>query len=612
MQSCGNRSSRAESPPLAQVLAAAIAAVEAEGERLLAEFHLPGGPRGAGAKAPIDEEIEVRLREALQRALPCAFIGEETGQTLCERSGAIEGWCWIVDPHDATSDFLKGIRGSSISVGLVRGSVPVLGVVHAPASPDRGRETFAWAEGAGPLRRNGRPVNCALGGGTLAPGAIVFATAGSALRPLSFARAVAPARFVALASVAHRMARVAAGDGVATLSIHKVNEYDIAAGAALLRASGGVVLDFSGKEVVFSGQPKAIVKGCFAGAPEAAARLARFDWSRASEEERRPRRVSTAYPKIADAQRLARAQGCLLGQAIGDSLGSLVEFESAETIARAYPQGVRELADHSGRGTIAGQPTDDTEMALALARSVLAAGRYDAKGALAAYCAWFASAPIDIGCTTRAALEGSPDPSSEANGSLMRAAPLGVWAAGDPARAAAAPREDSALTHPNPLCGDACAAYAAAIASGIAGGSRAAMLSAALAHASATHASSRARSAIERAAQGEAVRDFSSRQGWVLVALQNAFFHLLHASDFEAALLATVAAGGDTDTNAAIAGALLGAALGMESIPPRWVAPVLACRPLAEVGAARPRPMHYWPDDLLEIAEALLRLTRAS
>ncbi len=603
-----------EFPPLAEVLAATLAAVEAEGKRLLAEFHLPGGPRGAGSTAPIDAEIEVRLRAALQRALPCAFIGEETGQTRYEGADAMEGWCWIVDPHDATSDFLKGMRGSSISVGLVRGALPVLGVVHVPASPDRGRETFAWAEGAGPLRRNGRPVNCDLRGGTLAPGAIVYATTRSALRPVSFSRAVAPARYVALASVAHRMARVAAGDGVATLSIHQVNEYDIAAGAALLRACGGAVLDSSGKEVVFTGRPGAIVNGCFAGAPQAAARLARYDWSVVQNEERRPRRTRTGYPKIADAHRLARAQGCLLGQAIGDSLGSLVEFDSAATIARTYPQGVRALADHGGHGTIAGQPTDDTEMALALARSMLAAGGYDAQAALAAYRAWLATAPIDIGRTTRAALQGAADAASASNGSLMRVAPIGVWAAGNPGRAAAAAREDSALTHPNPACADACAAYVAAIATGIAGGSREAMLAAALAHAAAgtttttTPAASPARSAIERAARGEATRDFASDPGALLIALQNAFFQLLHARDFEEALVATVGSGGDTDTNAAVAGALLGAALGIEAIPPRWVAPILACRPLAEAGAARPRPMHYWPDDLLEIAEALLCL----
>ncbi|MBE0619067.1 MAG: ADP-ribosylglycohydrolase family protein [Burkholderiales bacterium] len=595
-------------PPLAEVLAATIAAVEAEGKLLLAEFHLPGGPRGAGSKAPIDTEIEVRLRQALQRALPCTFIGEETGETRCEGAGAIEGWAWIVDPHDATSDFLRGIRGSSISVGLVREGVAVLGVVHAPASPDRGWETYAWAEGAGPLRRNGRPVNCDLRGGTLAPGAIVYATASSAQRPLAFSRHVAPARYVALASVAHRMARVAAGDGVATLSTHEVNEYDIAAGAALLRASGGAVLDFSGKEVVFTGRPNAIVNGCIAGAPQAAARLARLDWSVVQNAERLPRRTPTGFPKIADAQLLARAQGCLLGQAIGDSLGAPVEGENATAIARAYPQGVRELADDGARGSIAGQPTDDTEMALALARSMLAAGRYDAQAALAAYRAWFDTAPADIGRTTQAALHGAPDAASVSNGSLMRASPIGVWAAGEPGRAAAAARADCALTHPNPVCADACAAYVAAIAAGIAGGSRDAMLAAALAHASATHATSLARGAIERAARAEAVDDFASDPGRVLIALQNAFFQLMHARDFEGALVATVGAGGDTDTNAAVAGALLGAALGIAAIPQRWIAPVLACRPLAEAGAARPRPMQFWPDDILDIAEALLCL----
>jgi fructose-1,6-bisphosphatase/inositol monophosphatase family enzyme/ADP-ribosylglycohydrolase len=573
------------------VLAAAVAAVEAEGALLLAEFHLPGGPRGAGSKAPIDEEIELRLCQALQRALPCTFIGEETGETRCEQPGAVDGWAWIVDPHDGTSDFLKGIRGSAISVGLARGAVPVLGVVHAPASPDRGRETFAWAEGAGPLRRNGRPVDCELRGGTLTPGAIVFATAGSALRPLGFARAVAPARFVALASVAHRMARVAAGDGVATLSIHEVNEYDIAAGAALLRASGGAVLDFSGREVAFTGRPGVIVNGCFAGAPQAAARLARFDWSPVEREERRPRRTSTAYPKIADAQRLARAQGCLLGQVVGDSFHSPTGPVSAETIAQE----------------LAGEPGVATELLLALARSMLAAGRYDAKAAFAAYRSWLASAPNAVGHGTRAALQGSPDAADASAGALLRAAPIGVWAAGEPARAAAAAREDAALTHPNPECGDACAAYSAAIAAGVAGGSRDAMLRAALAHASATHASTPARSAIERAVRGEALRDVTRAQDEVLLALQNAFFQLFAAGDFELALAAS-AQGDAAGANAAIAGALLGAAAGIEAIPPRRVAQVLACRPLAEALAAHPRPMDYWPDDLLEIAEALLKL----
>jgi len=53
-----------------------------------------------------------------------------------------------------------------------------------------------------------------------------------------------------------------------------------------------------------------------------------------------------------------------MGQCVGDALGSLVEFKSPESIARLYPQGVRTLHDGGAFNTIAGQPTDDTEMVL--------------------------------------------------------------------------------------------------------------------------------------------------------------------------------------------------------------------------------------------------------
>ena len=116
------------------------------------------------------------------------------------------------------------------------------------------------------------------------------------------------------------------------------------------------------------------------------------------------------------------------------------------------------------------------------------------------------------------------------------------------------------------------------------------------------HCGGRAREAIASAAPPP---DYFTHMGWVLVSLQNAFFHL-RSSGFEESLIATVAAGGDTDTNAAICGALLGAALGKQAIPPRWILPVLACRATVDAGAPRPRPAIYWPDDVLELAEALL------
>ncbi|HSA71875.1 MAG TPA: inositol monophosphatase family protein [Burkholderiales bacterium] len=574
------------------LLAAVIAAVEAEGVRLAAEFTRADGPRGRRGSAPIDLEIEERLRETLQGLLPCTFVGEETGISFKEGDAV-----WLVDPQDGTSEFTGGKRGSAISVALLKKQVPVLGVVHSPLSPDRGRDTIAWAEGTGPIRRNGKPLDAHLAQHLLAAGEIVFTTGSSALRPGAWSRACSPARYIAMPSIAYRLARVAAGDGVATVSIHGVSEYDVAAGMALVRAAGGVLLDAEGKEVALTGARGGRLSGCFAGAPAAAAQLAGHDWSSLENEPPQKARVVLGFPRRTPPERLDRGQACLLGQVIGDSLGSLVESKSAAEIVELYPQGLRDLADGGVHHTIAGQPTDDSEMALALARCIVAEKQFVAQRALDAYREWLTTRPVDIAATTERGLLGLQTGESESNGSLMRVSPLGVWAAGDPARAAAAAREDSALTHRNPVCVEACAAYAAAIAVGVAGGSRAAMREAAL-----EHSRGKARELIE---QGGLPDDFMEPRSSVRVSLLNAFHHL-ERSGFEEALLATVAAGGATDTNAAVCGALLGAALGRQPIPSRWVLPVLACRATLDAGAPRPRPAAYWPDDILELAEALL------
>jgi len=100
--------------------------------------------------------------------------------------------------------------------------------------------------------------------------------------------------------------------------------------------------------------------------------------------------------------------------------------------------------------------------------------------------------------------------------------------------------------------------------------------------------------------------DFARHQGWVLTAFGNAFHRLWIGQPFAEALVETVMAGGDTDTNAAICGALLGAAEGRDAIPPAWRAQVLSCRAVAGRGVVHPRPADYWADDALELAEALL------
>src|SRR2546427_5212019 len=216
--------------PLAEV----IAIVEGEGARLRAEFYLARGPRGERGSAPIDREIEERLRAKLQALIPCTFCGEE-----CETvTGAQAGWTWLVDPHDGTFEYTQGRRGSAISVALLRGNAPVLGVVHSPDSPDRGLDTIAWAEG-GPIQRNGRPVTSDLSRSRLEAGSFVLATPSSPLPPETWSRAVFPARYAPLPSIAYRLARVAAGGAVAPPPIPPPAPDDNAPGPPPLPAAGG-------------------------------------------------------------------------------------------------------------------------------------------------------------------------------------------------------------------------------------------------------------------------------------------------------------------------------------------------------------------------------------
>lgn len=308
-----------------------------------------------------------------------------------------------------------------------------------------------------------------------------------------------------------------------------------------------------------------------------------------------------------------RVRGCLMGQLAGDSLGSLVEFRTARDIARQYPAGVRELADGGTFNTLAGQPTDDSEMALTLARSIVAAGRYSADDARAGYVEWYRSGPFDLGGTTAAALSRPtggklPEAShaSQANGSLMRVSPLGIVAAGSPDLAVRWALQDSALTHPNEVCRWACVAYVAAIGTAIRTGNARQAFAAASEAASDTD--ERARPVLEALARArtELPEDFEHQQGWVLTAFQNAFYQLIHAPSLEEGVVATVGMGGDTDTNGCIAGALLGAVHGVDAIPYQWVHAVLNCKPEAGPGVRHPRPRRYWPTDAIQLADQLL------
>jgi ADP-ribosylglycohydrolase len=298
-----------------------------------------------------------------------------------------------------------------------------------------------------------------------------------------------------------------------------------------------------------------------------------------------------------------------------------VEFRDRETIRERYPDGVRDLRDGGTWGNLAGQPTDDSEMALMLARTLAAAGRYDPGEVLDSYCHWWPHA-WDRGSTLSQALSATRGAEttterlelvarhasqvSQSNGCLMRISPLGIFAAGHPDRAAAWARQDCRLTHPHPVCQDACAVYVQTIATVIREkGDREAAYAVATAAAADLTVHASVRDVLEQA-RHQPPEDYSDQMGWVLIALQNAFYQVLHAPNLEEGVVDTVMRGGDTDTNAAIAGALLGAVHGRAAIPPRWLHAVLSCRPLRETVTRHPQPMEFWPVDALELAEALL------
>ena len=301
-----------------------------------------------------------------------------------------------------------------------------------------------------------------------------------------------------------------------------------------------------------------------------------------------------------------RAQGCLLGQIAGDSLGSLVEFEHASTIQALYPTGVRELADGGVWNILAGQPTDDSEMALALARSLVRNEAFSIDDIRASYVRWCRSGPFDIGRTTRCGLGGKPILDSQANGALMRISPLGVfgWRMAPEALAKLA-AEDAALTHPNPVCQQVNGLYATAIAEAIREGHPpTAVYDRMAARATQWDVDHAIRERIEQA-QIRRPQEYSRQMGWVLTAFQNALYELLHASTLDKGVIDTVRCGGDTDTNGAICGALLGAVYGRDAVPEQWVERIMKCRPTAET--TQPRPEEYWPDDALRLAEDLLQ-----
>ena len=305
---------------------------------------------------------------------------------------------WVVDPNDGTSAMLEGFRGHAVSIAVVVDGRAVLGVVQAVDAPDDGGDCFAWAEGCGSLTRNGVPLERAPWPTQLGVQDVVIVSQKADWAPEANLQCVAPARFRSVASIAYRLALVAAGEGAAGVSLAGPVAWDYAAGHALLRATGGTLVDQRGRPVQYGAHAGSSTSSTFGGAPEIVKDLARRAWSEVFHSgfgaakpppELEPARLAPNR-HLHDTGVLRRAQGALLGQLAGDALGALVEFQPASAIIQAYPDGGPLLLEDDGHWqTIAGQPTDDSEMALMLARALLAHDGFNEEAVAAGYARWF-------------------------------------------------------------------------------------------------------------------------------------------------------------------------------------------------------------------------------
>jgi ADP-ribosyl-[dinitrogen reductase] hydrolase len=558
----------------------AIKAARAAGDLLRADLHRPTGPRGEDDKAPADTEAEQVIRGILLGGPPdWGFLGEETGRV----PGAPGAPVWVVDPNDGTRDYIKGRRGSSVSIALVFEGQPVLGVVHPFAWPDGRGSVYAAVRGREGVFKDGAPVH-AKAPERLSDLDIVLVSSGADRAARANLECARPARVMAIPSIAHRLAKVAAGEAAATTSLDAPKTWDFAAGHCLVLAAGGAILDETGKEPVYDPEGGGSAPRLFAGSRAVASDLSKRDWNRAFRAEREAATPIVRLARgavIGDPNLLSRAQGALLGQLVGSALGSL--FAGAEPGERRLDGPAIAAAGLKRRSP--GQLGGSGELAVASSRSILDLAS-DSKSLNRAYLAWRGPFPF------------------EAGHALARVVPLVLWAeAAEPVVMVAKVREDTALTHPAPEAGEAAAALALLVHSLLRGAGAQAAIDEARAFSRRTGFS---REVIDALADFESIAPTPGARAKDAVAiLRIALRELSTAPSFEAALESAMAADAVSDATAAAVGAVIGAHLGRDGIPERLRNLVLSCRPMEGL-TPQPRPSAYWATDAMVIAESLL------
>jgi ADP-ribosylglycohydrolase len=280
-----------------------------------------------------------------------------------------------------------------------------------------------------------------------------------------------------------------------------------------------------------------------------------------------------------------RYLGCLMGLAVGDALGTTLEFMA--------PGSFEPLTDMVGGGPFhldPGQWTDDTSMALCLAESLIEKQGFDPVDQLRRYVRWFREGHLsstgkcfDIGNTVRSALihfekTGAPycevdDPYAAGNGSIMRLAPVPMFYAGNPEEAIARSEESSRTTHGANTCGDACRYFGGLLLGALNGVDKETLLS--------EHYSP-VPGYWETHPLGEEIDEIAAvsfkhkdppqiiGSGYVVKSLEAALWAFHRSQSFREGALLAVNLGNDADTTGAVYGQIAGAYYGYEGIPEEW------------------------------------------
>lgn len=260
-----------------------------------------------------------------------------------------------------------------------------------------------------------------------------------------------------------------------------------------------------------------------------------------------------------------RATAAFMGMAIGDALGATVEFMTSTEIAQKY--GIfKEIVGGGWLRLKAGDVTDDTEMALCIARAIIKIKGWNLQEIGENFATWLKKRPPDVGDTCRkgirrfmmyGTLESPPNEWDAGNGAAMRIIPVVLFTFADKELLKKYMIEQAHITHNNPVSDAACLCLGSMLHLAISGASK-----------------SRLRKEADSLVQEfptfkfEPYRGLST--GYVVDTLQTVFHYFFKGRNFEECLVSTVNQGGDADTTGAICGMLAGAYYGMDGIPKRW------------------------------------------